>query len=210
MQQQDQDRQYILRALVTSAQELWQTSRTFQILVNISILVLISILSIMLYLGGRDSHHLVRYGYPGIFLISLFVNFSLVLPIPGVAFVTAMGAMSQYNPWLVALWAGAGASIGEMSGYVLGLSGQVFINNNRFYTYLFEWMKSHRVAAYIAIYILATIPNPLFDMAGIAAGALKIPWRWFMFWCFLGKTTKMIFFAFAGVFSFHIFSPLKP
>lgn len=210
MQQQDQDRQYILRSLVSSVQDLWNTSRIFQILVNALIFLLIGGLSIILYLGARDNHALVRYGYPGIFLISLFVNFSLVLPIPGVALVTLMSAMPQYSPWLVAVCAGAGASIGEMSGYVLGLSGQVFIHNNRFYHRLFEWMKSHRAAAYIAIYILAAIPNPLFDMAGVAAGALKIPWRWFIFWCFLGKTTKMIFFAFAGVLSFQIFSPTQP
>lgn len=207
MQQQDQDRQYILRSLVSSVQDLWQTSRTFQILVNLGIILLIVALSITVYLSGSNNEYWARYGYVGIFLISLFVNFSLVLPLPGVAFVTAMGALPQYNPWLVAIFAGAGAGLGEMSGYVLGLSGQVFIGNNHFYHRLFEWMKSHRAAAYVAIYVLAAIPNPLFDMAGIAAGVLKIPWRWFIFWCVLGKITKMIFFAFAGLLSFQIFSP---
>lgn len=207
---QDQDRQYILRTLVNNAQELWQTSRTLQIIVNVLIVALIIGLSVLLYLFGQSGHQFVRYGYPGIFFISLLVNFSLVLPIPGVAIVSMMSAMPQYNPWLVAFWAGSGAAIGEMSGYVLGLSGQVLIHENHLYNYLFEWMKSHRAAAYVAIYILATIPNPLFDMAGVAAGVLKIPWRWFMLWCFLGKTTKMIFFAFAGELSFHVFFPIQP
>ena len=45
---------------------------------------------------------------------------------------------------------------------------------------------------------LALIPNPLFDVAGAAAGALKMPVLEFLLWAFIGKTIKMLLFAYAG------------
>jgi membrane protein DedA with SNARE-associated domain len=42
------------------------------------------------------------------------------------------------------------------------------------------------------------VPNPFFDLAGIAAGSLRYPvWRFLLF-CWLGKTIKTTLVAFAG------------
>jgi uncharacterized membrane protein YdjX (TVP38/TMEM64 family) len=38
----------------------------------------------------------------------------------------------------------------------------------------------------------------LFDLAGAAAGALKMPLQKFLLWCWLGETVKMFIFAYAG------------
>jgi uncharacterized membrane protein YdjX (TVP38/TMEM64 family) len=46
--------------------------------------------------------------------------------------------------------------------------------------------------------LLAFIPNPAFDLVGIAAGALKIPFYQFIFWCWIGKVLKMLVFAYLG------------
>jgi uncharacterized membrane protein YdjX (TVP38/TMEM64 family) len=48
------------------------------------------------------------------------------------------------------------------------------------------------------ILALSVIPNPLFDLAGIAAGALKIPLYQFLLVCWLGKTVKTTAFALGG------------
>ena len=45
---------------------------------------------------------------------------------------------------------------------------------------------------------LAFIPNPIFDIAGAAAGALGMPIYEFLFWAWIGKTLKMLMFAYAG------------
>jgi membrane protein DedA with SNARE-associated domain len=50
----------------------------------------------------------------------------------------------------------------------------------------------------ITILLLAFIPNPLFDMAGMTAGALKMPIYRFLFWTLIGKTLKMMMFAYGG------------
>jgi uncharacterized membrane protein YdjX (TVP38/TMEM64 family) len=59
-------------------------------------------------------------------------------------------------------------------------------------------MEAHRRLSYLAIIILAFVPNPFFDLAGIAAGTLRIPLSGFLFFCALGKIGKMLVFAFAG------------
>jgi uncharacterized membrane protein YdjX (TVP38/TMEM64 family) len=44
------------------------------------------------------------------------------------------------------------------------------------------------------------------DLAGIAAGALKIPLSVFLPYCFIGKLLKMLAVAYAGSFSLQWFS----
>jgi uncharacterized membrane protein YdjX (TVP38/TMEM64 family) len=50
----------------------------------------------------------------------------------------------------------------------------------------------------LTVFLLSAIPNPFFDLAGVAAGALKMPLGRFLFWAWIGETTKMFIFAFAG------------
>jgi uncharacterized membrane protein YdjX (TVP38/TMEM64 family) len=57
------------------------------------------------------------------------------------------------------------------------------------------WMKRR---GWLAIFVLAFVPNPIFDLAGAAAGILKYPAWKFLLFCFLGKTPRSILIAFAG------------
>jgi uncharacterized membrane protein YdjX (TVP38/TMEM64 family) len=59
----------------------------------------------------------------------------------------------------------------------------------------------------LTIFLLALIPNPLFDIAGMVAGALKMPmWR-FLLWVWLGKCIKMLAFALGGAGILSLFAP---
>jgi len=51
--------------------------------------------------------------------------------------------------------------------------------------------------------VLALIPNPFFDLAGMAAGMLKMPLPKFLIACLLGKIIKMWIFAYAGAYSIN-------
>jgi uncharacterized membrane protein YdjX (TVP38/TMEM64 family) len=133
------------------------------------------------------------YGYLGAFLISLVSCATIILPIPGIALIFALG--DTYNPFLVGLAAGAGSALGEISGYMAGYSGQVVIKNNKTYLRLEEWMKRRGA---IVVFVLSFVPNPLFDLAGAAAGVLRYPLWKFLTFCFLGKTPKNILIALAG------------
>src|SRR3990172_11548407 len=60
-------------------------------------------------------------GYPGIFLVSLAANATIILPAPAILMVFAMGA--HLSPIWLGLAAGSGAALGELSGYLAGYGG---------------------------------------------------------------------------------------
>ena len=133
------------------------------------------------------------WGYPGIFLVSLLTNATLILPVPGVLITSALGAV--YHPLGVALAASSGAALGELTGYLAGYSGQGMAQRVSRYEQIVGWMKKY---GDVTILALAFIPNPAFDAAGIVAGVLKMPLHRFLLWCWLGKLLKMLAFAYGG------------
>ena len=166
-----------------------------RVLALVGVVLLIS----TLFIFRNQVKKLESFGYIGIFLISIAANATIIIPLPGVAFTTAMGAI--FNPTGVAVAAGLGAAIGELSGYLAGFSGQAVMERVKLYERLTTWMRAHQNLAYLAIVVLAFIPNPLFDLAGMASGALKLPlWKFFIA-CAIGKILKMFMFAYAGYYS---------
>ena len=159
-------------------------------------------LTAYIFLRRDQIQNLEAYGYPGIFIVSILSNATVIIPVPGVILTSAMGAV--LNPIYVALAAGAGAAIGELSGYLAGFSGQGVIENTAWYEKVEKWMQKY---GDITVLVLAFIPNPIFDMAGISAGALRLPVARFMLMCFIGKVLKMLLFAYSGAFLPVIFSP---
>jgi uncharacterized membrane protein YdjX (TVP38/TMEM64 family) len=159
------------------------------------IAMLLAIFALTFYLLSiRDQiQHLEAYGYPGIFVLSVLANATVIIPLPGVIITSAMGAV--FDPFWVAIAAGSGAAIGELSGYLAGLSGRSVIKRVPKYETIINWMKKY---GDITIFVLAFFPNPAFDMAGITSGSLKVPVTRFLLWCMLGKICKMLIFAYGG------------
>ncbi len=150
-------------------------------------------LSVFIFLIRDRADQLAVYGYPGIFLISFLAYATVLLPAPGVAVVSVMGAV--FNPLGVGIAAGAGAALGELSGYLAGFSGQAVVERVEIYDRLTAWMKRNGP---FTVLLLAALPNPFFDVAGIIAGALRMRFSRFLFWCWVGETIKMIAFAYTG------------
>jgi membrane protein DedA with SNARE-associated domain len=166
--------------------------------VFLRILALAIVIGITVYIYSIRERvdEFAAYGYPGIFLVMLMANATVIIPAPGVAVVFAMG--SVFNPILVALAAGTGGAIGELSGYLAGFSGQAIVENTRAYNRISPWVQKYGVWA---ILVLAAIPNPFFDLAGMAAGIAKIPVWKFLLFCWVGQIIKMTIFAYAGAYS---------
>ena len=171
------------------------------ILLHALALLVVLGLTILLLIYRNEVSKLGIYGYPGILLISILANATIIVPVPGILITTAMGAV--FNPIGVALAAGVGSAIGELTGYLAGFGGQPIVEKKKWYIKVKSWMQKY---GDITIFTLSLIPNPLFDIAGMAAGTLKMPiWR-FLVACFLGKFLKMIIFAFLGAKIFAMFS----
>jgi uncharacterized membrane protein YdjX (TVP38/TMEM64 family) len=162
---------------------------------------LVLFLSIILFINRNHVQKITSLGYGGIFILSILTNATLILPLPGVVITSAMGAV--FNPFWVAIAAGTGAALGETTGYLAGYSGQIIIDRKDWYDTTTKWMRKY---GSLTILIMAIIPNPFFDLAGMAAGMLKLPFYRFLFWCCLGKIIKMLLFAYTGASIFKYFS----
>jgi membrane protein YqaA with SNARE-associated domain len=150
-------------------------------------------ITVFIFTLRGESQRLAPYGYPGIFLLSLLSNATVILPAPGVAFTFAMGAVLP--PALVAVVAGTGAALGEITGYLAGFSGQGVAAESRLVAQLRKWTTAYGAWA---ILVLALIPNPFFDIAGATAGWLRMRFSTFLLATWVGKIIKMLFFAYAG------------
>jgi len=162
------------------------------------VLALLVVVGITVYIYAiRDRvEQFAEYGYPGIFLVMLLANATVIIPAPGLAIVFAMG--SVFNPIGVALAGGTGGAIGELSGYLAGFSGQAIVENTKVYERVLPWIQKYGAWA---ILVLSAVPNPFFDIAGIAAGVTKIPVWKFLLFCWIGQVIKAMIFAYAGLYS---------
>ncbi|MGD8623724.1 MAG: VTT domain-containing protein [Anaerolineae bacterium] len=159
-------------------------------------------ISVAIYAFRDRFAQLAAVGYPGILLVSLLSSATIILPAPSLALVFAMG--SALPPMLVGLAAGTGEALGELTGYAAGFGGRAVIEDQKMYRRLEKWMLRR---GGITILVLSIIPNPFFDLAGIAAGTLRYPlWR-FVLICWLGKTIKTTLVAWAGSQSWQVIKP---
>jgi len=166
------------------------------------LLIALILTTIILVLNRDQIQYFARLGYLGVFLISILANATIILPLPGVVFTSAMGMV--YDPLLVAIAAGCGAALGELTGYLAGYSGQFVVSRQDWYDRVVDWMSRY---GNLTVLVIAFIPNPLFDLAGIAAGVLQMPILRFLLWCAIGKILKMMVFSFGGSTLFRIFQP---
>jgi membrane protein YqaA with SNARE-associated domain len=166
------------------------------------------LLAVVLTISGaifvfRDRFaELAALGYGGITAVSLLSSATIILPAPSLLLVFAMG--SALPPVLVGLAAGVGEALGELTGYTAGFAGRAVVEEQKTYEWLKSWMERH---GGITILVLSIVPNPLFDLAGIAAGTLHYPlWR-FLTICWVGKTIKTTLVALAGAWSLDVIKP---
>ena len=176
----------------------WTRERYLQAIALLFVLAL----SAFIFLNRDKVAELHIYGYLGIFLVSIISCSSIVVPVPGWILVATMGAI--LNPVAVGVVSGLGGTIGEMTGYLLGYGGRLAIENVDAYNRMVQWMRKW---GSITIFILALIPNPLFDLAGAAAGLLRFPLWKFILLGAAGRIPKHILFAYFGAWSMY-FLPL--
>lgn len=171
-------------------------------LVRVLVVALVLALSVAIFVFRDRFAQLAAIGYPGIFVVSLLGNATIILPAPSLALVFAMG--SVLPPLWVGLAAGLGEALGELTGYAAGFGGQAAIDKGERYERLRQWMTRR---GGITIFALSLVPNPFFDLAGLAAGTLRYPlWRFLLF-CWAGKTIKTTLVAWAGAQSMNIIRP---
>lgn len=167
-----------------------------KLIVPVLTLLFVIAVSVGLFFYARNPDRIAElqsYGYLGAFLVSLIGNATILMPVTTLPVLCAIGVLMYpatgiIGPVLVGLAGGAGAGIGETTGYMLGYSGRGVISNQKLYLRVVEWMK--RWGA-LAIFVNAALPL-FFDVAGMAAGALRFPLWKFVLLCWLGRSINYI------------------
>lgn len=168
----------------------------------IGFFVVIAVMGGILYLYWRFPEkidELETYGYLGAFVISALSSATIIVPVPGLIIIFTLGAI--LNPWLVGIISGIGGTLGELTGYLLGYSGRAAIQNIKLYRRMEYWMRRW---GSITILVLAAIPNPVFDIAGAVAGALRFPLWKFCVYGGIGRIVKHTLVAFAGAWGMEL------
>lgn len=139
-----------------------------------------------------------EYGYLGAFIINIMAGGTIIVPVPGVPVVFALGTVLTY-PFLVGIAAGLGEGIGSFNFYMAGRGGQALVSDNykryRFYAKMDQWMSRR---GYLTIFLASAIINPAFSVFSAMAGAMRMsPWKYYVV-CAAGKAIKGTYIAYLG------------
>ena len=133
---------------------------------------------------------LQAYGYLGVFVISLILNATLVLPAGNILVMAVMAialppVLGIPAPFMVGIIGGLAAAIGESTGYLAGYGGQAALEKKRnLYARMERWLK--RWGCWL-IMLFSALPF-VFDVVGLAAGALRFPYWEFLLASWAGRT----------------------
>jgi membrane protein YqaA with SNARE-associated domain len=134
--------------------------------------------------------------YLVVFVITLLSNAGIFVPV--YIHISIMMTVAQYwNPALVALTASVAGTLGEMSGYYAGYLGKriVHLENVPGYERLAGWMKRYGPWG---IFLISLQPILPFDVAGLLAGASRIPVWKFLLPCWAGRFPKYLLACYLG------------
>ncbi len=183
------------------AEELPTRRRQFYYLPILIVAVVIVVLVIVFVDKPVDFEGYIKSsGYAGVLLMGIIGSTSPIWPLPGSWAAFIAGGLGL-NPIMLALAAGFGEPIGEITAYMAGYGGQVAVTNWKRYNQIAGWMTRYGA---ITIFLVSAVPNTFTKFAVVAAGALRYSWWKFFVLCWAGKTIKSFGFAIAGAGFFNV------
>lgn len=156
-------------------------------IVELLLFVLIIGLSILIFINKDKLQNVSSTGYLGLIGLCFLANSTVLLPAPSLMIAASCALI--LNPWLVAVFAALGSSLGEFVGYAFGkiskdISPKLQVLLDKFLSKI----KNQN----LFVFILALLPLPLFDVAGIYSGGTKMNPIKFFVACYMGKFIKLI------------------
>ncbi len=161
--------------------------------------------------GWLDQGDLETLGYPGIFLANFLGTATVFVPVPGLtaagqALIVA-GSGTLFPPGVVVAGA-AGMTLAETTAYLAGMVGRGMAEERQFPLKGRLGHGLRRAAAWVdwlmarygfaTLLVLAGVPNPLFEFAGITAGAVRMNFWRFLLAVAIGKTARVILLVIIG------------
>lgn len=164
-----------------------------------------------------SEENLSTFGYSGVFFSNLLSTSTVFIPVPGVTVASQALIVSQstaQNWIIVGVLGGVGMGLGEITAYVAGAAGsQVAREGNieapRLVRPLVlrtidtvKWLMAR--FGFLTLFILSAIPDPVFEVAGITAGAVRMAFWRFMTAVIGGSLVRGLVLAYAGHRGFDI------
>lgn len=141
-----------------------------------------------------------QYGYFGVFLISLIGALSIFFPIPYTVVIFILG--QTYEPIWIAVAAGLGSTIGEFSGYLVGLGGRKIIAE-KYKKKMNLLVKLFNKFGPLVVFIFALTPLPD-DLIFIPLGVMRYNIIRVFIPALIGKFFMNLIIAYSGRFSVQI------
>lgn len=129
------------------------------------------------------------YAVIGAFLVLLVANATVVVPVPWPGILIPIAQQSDAI-WAVGLAAALGSVIGESVAFFIGRSGRGAVQETRFYGWV-QRQLDRPWRAFAILVLLSAPPNPVFDVAGLTAGAMGLPFWLFFSAVFLGRLIRV-------------------
>jgi len=134
-------------------------------------------------------------GYGGVWIVSFIAAGSIILPVPGSAAVCVAAAPALgLNPLLIGVISATAEALGEMTGYMAGLSGRSLLERHKYYPKVHSALVKR---GGLILFFGSVVPNPLFDIIGIAAGSIGYPIKKFLGVVVVAKAIKSTAIAYA-------------
>lgn len=137
------------------------------------------------------------YNYLGAFVLMIVANATVIVPVPWPAILIPIARQSD-SLLLIVLVGALGSAIGESVAFFVGRSGRGAVENTRFYRWI-QIQLRHPWRAFLVLFALSAPPNPLFDIAGLTAGAMGLPFWMFFLAVFLGRIVRVGIFVYGGI-----------
>jgi len=166
-----------------------------------SVLLVVLLRSLMAYLG-KPAQQFAFYAYGSVFLVSMLTSASILVPVPtGLPFAVAIA--TSFNPIWVAVAMSLGSTLGDATSYLAGyLGGRTLAQRHPPLFHRAEgWMRRYGIWS---VFLLALLPLFVFDLAGIAAGVLRLPLWQFLLATFAGRLPRAFVEVYTGGRLLHI------
>lgn len=166
-------------------------------LVVLSALAMIG-LAVLAVIYREELRDLQQYGYIGAFAVNVLAGATVIVYVPGVPVVFALGGILPY-PFLVGIAAGMGEGLGAFTTYGAGRGGHGLLSekqrNNKHLVRVQGWMTRR---GYLTVFLASAVFNPFFALVGATAGAMRMPpWKFYLV-CAAGKAVKGTYVAYLG------------
>ena len=158
-------------------------------------------------ISGKTLERFASTAYLLVFGVTLAFNATILVPGAYFHLLVMIAAAEYWNPALIALAAGVGGALGEITGYYAGYWGKriVHLENAPGYARLVGWMERYGPWG---IFLISVQPILPVDIAGLLAGASKLPVWKFLVPCWAGKFIKYLLACYLGEAFLRLLPPL--